>query len=134
LYNHYMSLTVKQRTFAVEYIKDFNATQAAIRAGYSKKSAAVIGHENLTKPNIKEYLQELLATRMTADEVVMRLQAMATGLIPTRTIESSTGERKEYDVLGALDRMGRIHALFVDRQITEQIQGLDIIDDEDSQD
>jgi phage terminase small subunit len=49
----------KQRKFCEEYIIDFNATQAAIRAGYSKKTAAVIGAENLIKPNIQNYLTEL---------------------------------------------------------------------------
>jgi phage terminase small subunit len=38
--------------FVLEYLKDLNATQAAIRAGYSKKTAASVGHENLRKPEI----------------------------------------------------------------------------------
>jgi phage terminase small subunit len=45
-------LTNKQAKFVDEYLLDLNATQAAIRAGYSKKAAALIGHENLRKPNI----------------------------------------------------------------------------------
>ncbi|ERK08596.1 Terminase small subunit [Serratia fonticola AU-AP2C] len=45
-------LSVKQKTFVAEYIKDNNAIQAAIRAGYSKKSAYNIGEENLRKPEI----------------------------------------------------------------------------------
>ena len=45
-------LTAKQQTFVDEYLVDLNATQAAIRAGYSKKTAKEIGHENLTKPHI----------------------------------------------------------------------------------
>lgn len=51
-------LTDKERRFVEEYPIDFNATQAAIRAGYSKKSAAVIGHENLRKPKIQDALNE----------------------------------------------------------------------------
>ena len=51
-------LTLKQRAFALEYMKDFNATQAAIRAGYSKKTARSIAAENLTKPNIQFFLTE----------------------------------------------------------------------------
>jgi len=43
----------RQRLFAIEYLKDFNATQAAIRAGYSKKTAFTIGCENLKKPYIQ---------------------------------------------------------------------------------
>lgn len=45
-------LTDKQTRFVAEYLKDLNATQAAIRAGYSEDSAGAIGHENLTKPEI----------------------------------------------------------------------------------
>ncbi|NGP60071.1 cell division protein FtsK [Paenibacillus thiaminolyticus] len=47
------SLTDKQRIFVMEYLRDFNATRAAIAAGYSKKTAHVIGWENLRKPNIQ---------------------------------------------------------------------------------
>ena len=52
-------LNDKQRRFCLEYCIDLNATQAAIRAGYSEKTAAVIGCENLIKPNIAEYIKEL---------------------------------------------------------------------------
>lgn len=51
-------LTPKQAKFIDEYLIDLNATQAAIRAGYSKKTAKVIGYENLTKPYIAEKIQE----------------------------------------------------------------------------
>lgn len=44
-----MALTAKQRRFVEEYLVDLNATQAAIRAGYSSKTAASIGEENLRK-------------------------------------------------------------------------------------
>lgn len=47
-----MSLTAKQKRFVEEYLIDLNATQAAIRAGYSKKTAGSIGEENLKKPEI----------------------------------------------------------------------------------
>ncbi|MCD8566600.1 MAG: terminase small subunit [Alphaproteobacteria bacterium] len=53
------TLTEKQAEFCREYLIDFNATQAAIRAGYSKHSARSIGHENLTKPDIQKYLARL---------------------------------------------------------------------------
>jgi phage terminase small subunit len=46
-------LNPKQRLFCIEYLKDFNATQAAIRAGYSKKTSYSIGNENLKKPEIQ---------------------------------------------------------------------------------
>ena len=48
----------KQKRFCLEYLKDFNATQAAIRVGYSKRTARQIGHENLTKPDIQKFLAE----------------------------------------------------------------------------
>lgn len=47
------SLTDKQRLFVLEYLRDFNATRAAMSVGYSKKTAHVIGWENLRKPNIQ---------------------------------------------------------------------------------
>lgn len=56
-------LTDKQELFAREYLKDLNATQAAIRAGYSEKSAAAQGCENLTKPNIAARIIELKKER-----------------------------------------------------------------------
>lgn len=56
-------LTDKQELFAREYLKDLNATQAAIRAGYSEKTAAVQGCENLTKPNIAKRIAELKEER-----------------------------------------------------------------------
>lgn len=54
-----MELNDKQKRFCEEYVIDLNATQAAIRAGYSKKTAAVIATENLTKPNIQEFISNL---------------------------------------------------------------------------
>lgn len=51
-------LTAKQKKFIKEYIKTNNATQSAIRAGYSKKSAYSIGPENLEKPEIQEELKK----------------------------------------------------------------------------
>lgn len=52
-------LTEKQKKFCDEYLFDFNATQAAIRAGYSEKSAYSIGDENLKKPEIQKYISKL---------------------------------------------------------------------------
>lgn len=51
-------LTPKQNRFVEEYLIDFNATQAAIRAGYSKDTAYSIGSENLNKPEIKKMIEE----------------------------------------------------------------------------
>lgn len=53
------NLNDKQKRFCEEYLIDLNATQAAIRSGYSTKTAASIGNENLIKPDIQKYIQEL---------------------------------------------------------------------------
>ncbi|WP_315169508.1 terminase small subunit [Metaclostridioides mangenotii] len=55
-----MKLTPKQRAFCDYYIETGNATEAAIKAGYSEKTARKIGHENLTKLDIKKYIDEKL--------------------------------------------------------------------------
>lgn len=71
-------LTDKQELFCREYLIDLNATQAAIRAGYSEKTAHSIGAENLTKPEIEGYIQSLKQERnernkIDADYVLKRL-------------------------------------------------------------
>lgn len=58
-----MALTDKQEMFCREYLIDLNATQAAIRAGYSEKTARASGCENLTKPDIQNRIVELKAQR-----------------------------------------------------------------------
>ena len=55
-----MALTKKQKAFIQEYLVDLNATQAAIRAGYSIKTATKIASENLTKPDIQKAVQAAL--------------------------------------------------------------------------
>lgn len=68
------TFTDKQRRFIEEYTVDFNATQAAIRAGYSENTAGVIGHENLQKPKISDAIQQRLdELAMSADEALIRL-------------------------------------------------------------
>ena len=56
-------LTAKQQRFCDEYLIDLNATQAAIRAGYSAKTAQAIGSENLTKPLLKQYIEARMAAK-----------------------------------------------------------------------
>ena len=53
-------LTPKQKAFCDEYLIDLNATQAAIRAGYSEKTANRIGNENLSKLDIQNSIKELM--------------------------------------------------------------------------
>jgi phage terminase small subunit len=75
-----VALSAKQRTFIDEYVQTWNATQAAISAGYSQKTAYSIGWENLRKPEIKKAIQQRLQeSAMSADEALMRLADMARG-------------------------------------------------------
>lgn len=75
-----MALTDKQQLFITEYLQCFNRTEAAIRAGYSPKTAYSIGWENLKKPEIAEAIRvKLSESAMSADEVLMRLAEHARG-------------------------------------------------------
>jgi phage terminase small subunit len=71
-----MALSNKQQEFVKQYLIDFNATQAALRAGYSEKSAYSIGWENLRKPEIIAAIRD---QAMSAEEVLSRLSDMARG-------------------------------------------------------
>ncbi len=69
------NLTPKQQRFVDEYLIDLNATQAAIRAGYSEKTAKVIAAQNLSKLNVQEAIEEAKKqvskrTELTVDMVV----------------------------------------------------------------
>ena len=75
-------LTPKQDMFVREYLIDLNATQAAIRAGYSAKTAAQIGEENLRKPDIAKAIQAGMdqrsqRTNITAEEVLANIKRIA---------------------------------------------------------
>lgn len=75
-------MTKKQKRFVEEYLTDLNATQAAIRAGYSPDTAYSIGNENMKKPEIKMRIDKAMAERsrrtgVNADRVVMELAKIA---------------------------------------------------------
>lgn len=75
-------MTKKQKRFVEEYLIDLNATQAAIRAGYSPDTAKSIGSENLTKPDIQARIAKAMAERsrrtgVNADRVIMELAKIA---------------------------------------------------------
>ena len=77
-----MSLTPKQERFCQEYLIDVNATQAAIRAGYSKRRADQTGYENLIKPEIQFTVQRLMKERarrtgIKADDVLQEVARIA---------------------------------------------------------
>lgn len=75
-------MSPKQQRFVQEYLVDLNATQAAIRAGYSPRTAASIGQENLIKPEIQEAIRQAQQARsartaITADNVLRELALIA---------------------------------------------------------
>lgn len=77
-------MTNKQKRFCDEYLIDMNATQSAIRAGYSPKTARFIGQENLTKPDIKAYIEKRMKEKedkliATQDEVLRYLTSVMRG-------------------------------------------------------
>ncbi|MBB4004467.1 terminase small subunit [Aurantimonas endophytica] len=91
-----MTLTAKQRRFVDEYLVDLNATQAAIRAGYSERTARQVASENLAKPDIAKAISDAKTersarTRVDADWLLRRLADEA---------EADVGDL--YDADGAL--------------------------------
>lgn len=93
-------MTEKQKRFCDEYLTDLNATQAAVRAGYSKKTAYSIGEENLRKPEIKGYIEKRMAEKESQlianqDEVmryltaVMRREKMESVVVTLNTEKTS---------------------------------------------
>lgn len=77
-----LALKPKQARFVAEYLKDLNATQAAIRAGYSARTARAIGHENLTKPDIAAAIaaatqKQLAGAELTAARVLEEMRRVA---------------------------------------------------------
>ena len=77
-----MSLTAKQKRFCDEYLIDLNATQAAIKAGYSEKTAYRTGADNLRKPQIEEYIEKRQkelsrSTEITQERVIKELALIA---------------------------------------------------------
>src|SRR5204863_284888 len=75
-------LTEKQKRFGDEYLIDLNGTQAAIRAGYSTRTARAIAAENLTKPAVVAYIQAAMdaraeRTQITQDQVLRRWHQIA---------------------------------------------------------
>lgn len=125
-------LTAKQQRFCDEYLIDLNATQAAIRAGYSKKTANRIGTENLSKPVIREYIEKRMAEKEAAlianqDEVlkyltsVLRGQSKSTEIVIEGLGDGSTKARKmekepsEKDKLKAAELLGKRYGLYTEK-------------------
>lgn len=100
-----MKLTDKQKRFCEEYLVDLNATQAAIRAGYSERTAEQIAYKLVKKSSVSEYLRSLKEkrssrTEITADRV---LAAIA---------EIGFGKFQAKDRLKALELLGKHLGLF----------------------
>ena len=106
-------LTAKQKRFCEEYLVDLNATQAALRAGYSAKTSYSIGEENLRKPEIREYLRALMERRseetgITADDVIRELN----------TVAMTETEIRGSDKMKALELLGRHLGMFSEKPET----------------
>ncbi len=91
-------LTPKQAAFAAEYLVDLNATQAAIRAGYSANSAARIGADLLQKTQVQAAIQSAQAERskrvdLTADWVVSRLREVAERCMQSVPVTDRKGQQ-----------------------------------------
>jgi phage terminase small subunit len=89
------SLRPKQVAFVQEYVCDFNASQAAIRAGYSPKTAGAIGHENLNKPQIRRALEEIrhsVAERAAVQAADVLRLANAMAMANVRNYFNQNGE------------------------------------------
>lgn len=127
-----MALTEKQKRFCDEYLIDLNATQAAIRAGYSPKTANRIAAENLSKLDIKNYIEQRMAEKeneLIADQnevlkyltSVMRgesqseeivVEGCGDGISEARTIEKAPSEK---DKLKAAELLGKRYGLYTDK-------------------
>lgn len=108
-YNVSMGFTNKQEAFIREYPVDFNATQAALRAGYSKRTAGSIGHENLKKPEIAAAIDaRIKKLAMGPDEVLIRLGQQARASIGD-FVYFVEGSKKPFIDLKGAKEAGLIH-------------------------
>lgn len=129
-------LTAKQQKFANSYIESGNATKAAIDAGYSKKTAAVIGNENLTKPYIKSYINERMKEIesnkiMDATEALQLLTNIARGkekeTVITSTPDGVYETQKEADLKTRITALKEILKRFPDNDqlLKQQVRKLE---------
>lgn len=103
-------MTLKMQMFCKEYIKDFNATQAAIRAGYNPKNAWQTGAENLRKPQIQAAIKEAQEAREAA--------CLYDGAWVIAQIAQIASDKEETarDRLKALELMGKYHGIWERKQ------------------
>lgn len=144
-------LTEKQKRFADYYIETGNGTEAAVKAGYSKKTARVIGQENLLKPAIKNYidekLEEMSSKRIaSANEVMELLTSAARGELEEEVVvvESIGDYCSEAKVIkkqiGAKDRikaaelLGKRYRLFTDKMEVKGMVPVMIVGEDELED
>ena len=128
-------LTQKQQRFVDEYIISGNATQAAIKAGYSKKTAKQMGTENLAKPNIKAELDRRNAeikSAKTADmqEVMEYLASVMRGE-QTESVATAKGIYDNVPVsakdrIKAAELIGKRHGAWTDKKEISGNMNIDI--------
>lgn len=138
-----MKLTAKQKIFCDEYIISLNATQAAIKAGYSKKTARKIAAENLTKPVIQNYISERMKQKessliATQDEVLQYLTSVLRGESQTtdtvlvgmgdgyQEVQEVEKKPSEKDRLKAAELLGKRYGLYTDKISADVDMSLDI--------
>lgn len=145
------SLTEKQKRFADYYIETGNMTEAAVKAGYSKKTARVIGQENLLKPAIKNYIDEKLkeleekrvasatevmqlltsAMRGELDEEVVVVESIGDYCSEARVVKKKIGLK---DRIKAAELIGKRHRLFTDKVQVEGIVPVMIVGEDEIED
>lgn len=113
-------MTDKQKKFCDEYLIDLNATQAAMRAGYSKKTAYSIGDENLRKPELQEYIQKRQKegqerAEITRGDIIDQLKSIG-------FVDLDVDNIKATDKIKALELMARM--LGLDKPETENDTGI----------
>ena len=98
-----MKLNVRQKAFCEYYVASGNATDAAIKAGYKEKNARFIGSENLTKANIKKYIEEL-QEKAKGNRIMTAIERreFLTSMIKDGAVKD-TDRLKALDILNKMD-------------------------------
>lgn len=101
----------KQARFVEEYLIDLNATQAAIRAGYSAKTAKVIGYQNLTKLHIAEAIN--LAQGQRSDRLGITVDSLSDEYEEARGVAKET--KQPAAMVAATTGKARLHGMLSDK-------------------
>ena len=115
-----MPLTDKQKRFVAEYLVDLNATQAAIRAGYSQKTARSVGSENLTKPDIAAAIAK--AQAKIAKKAEVSLETLLAELEEARAV--AIAEKQASAAVSATMGKAKLTGLIVEKR--EQAVGAQV--------